>query len=455
MQKIKKLATMALIAVLSFFGLSAQAEDSLGIGVEVIESTQGDLSMGNRAWFAIEPGASGSSVFRVTSQTDIDQTITYEVFDREFVNGEPIVDSSQLSETANWVQFEPAVASLPARGSREITMTYTIPEDAPEEAFDAVLRVLASSSAPQEEGEGGSRAVVGTAAGIDIDVWLGVGSAVSLLPTFDIREVQGVVLPQGRFLRVEFENLGVVPLSLRGTVQFADPILTERSFDPTTYVSRVIPSGERGYVDVPVIDEITDGNWNVFVSATQDEVRQTRLFEQEIVFAAPREGGISAGAIQVILIGLFSLLTVFGLRKVFRSSSRSEPKPKKPSRLGALISNIRLPEISLPRISLRLPKLPERPTRNNREPKAPWVRREKPKTTTFSENREWANSKVEIEPLPKRPKYQPTPKAVIDEEQLEQAIQRTLLKVLENTAKSSESEDEKPKPKTGPKNKSK
>lgn len=455
MRKIKKLATMVLITGLSFFGLSAQAEDSLGIGVQVIESSQGDLFMGNRAWFGIEPGASGTSVFRVTSQTDIDQTITYEVFDREFINGEPRVDTTELSKTANWVQFEPPVASLPARGSREITMTYTIPEDAPEEAFDAVLRVLASSSSSTQDDQDGPRAVLGTSAGIDIDVWLGVGDAVSLLPNFDIREVQGVIRPQGRFLRVEFENLGLVPLSLRGSVQFADPVLVERSFDPTTYVSRVIPSGETGYVDVPVIDEITDGNWNVFVSATQAQVRQTRLFEQEIVFAAPREGGISAGAIQIILIGLFSLLTVFGLRKIFRASSKSETKPKKPSGLRALIRNIRIPEISLPKISFRLPKLPERPARETREPKAPRVRREKSQTTTFSENREWANSKVEIEPLPKRPKYQPTPKAVIDEEQLERAIQRTLLKVLENTAKTTEDEDKQPKRKTGPKNKSK
>jgi hypothetical protein len=324
---------MALITWLSFLGLTAQAEESLGIGVQVVESSQGDLSLGNRAWFAIEPGASGTSVFRVTSQTDIDQTITYEVFDREFINGEPSVDTSQLSETANWVQFEPAVASLPARGSREITMTYTIPEDAPEEAFDAVLRVLASSSAPSQESESGARAVVGTAAGLDIDVWLGVGNAVSLLPIFDIREVQGVILPKGRFLRVEFENLGLVPLSLRGSVQFADPILAERSFDPITYVSRVIPSGESGYVDVPVIDEVTDGNWNVFVAATQDEVRQTKLFEKEIVFTAPSEGGIAWGLIQSVLIGLFALLAVYGLRKMVRPSAKSEVKIKKPSRV--------------------------------------------------------------------------------------------------------------------------
>lgn len=451
MLKIRKVVTMALVTWLSFLGLTAQAEESLGIGVQVVESSQGDLSMGNRAWFAIEPGASGTSVFRVTSQTDIDQTITYEVFDREFINGEPSVDASQLSETANWVQFEPAVASLPARGSREITMTYTIPEDAPEEAFDAVLRVLASGSAPSQESESGARAVVGTAAGLDIDVWLGVGNAVSLLPTFDIRDVQGVILPKGRFLRVEFENLGLVPLSLRGSVQFADPILAERSFDPITYVSRVIPSGESGYVDVPVIDEVTDGNWNVFVAATQDEVRQTKLFEKEIVFTAPSEGGIAWGLIQSVLIGLFALLAVYGLRKMVRPSAKSEAKIKKPSRVLGLIKSLRLPKFSLPRIELKLPKLPKLP---QREPK-PVEQKQQSSASRYSENRAWANTKVEPEPLSETPKYQPPAKAEVDEDQLEQAIQRALLKVLENTAKTHEEDVVEQKPRAKPRTKSK
>lgn len=448
MRRAKQLITTALILGLSLFGLSAQADESLGIGVQVVESSQGDLSMGNRAWFGIEPGQQGSVVFRVSSQSDLDQTVTYEVFDKTITNGVSQPDTSKLSETAQWLSFEPAVAVVPARGTREIEMTYDIPEDAPEEAFDAVLRVLATGETETEDSVAGSKAVLGSAVGVDIDVWLGVGSAVSLLPNFDIRDVQGVILPQGRFLRVEFENLGTIPLSLRGSVQFADPVLVERSFEPTNFVGRIIPSGETGYVDVPVIEEITDGNWNVFVSANQSQVRQTRLFEKEIIFAAPTEGEIPWGAIQLALIALFSLLTVFGLRKMFRSSPTSETKPRRSSRLVSALKDVRLPRLRLPSINLRLPSLPRFPERKPRAPKPEG----QTVPTGYSENRAWANSKQSPEPINIPPRvHTPKPQA-IDEDQLEQAIQRTLLKVLENTAQSAE-QDKETKPEAKPKNK--
>lgn len=424
---------MATILGLSFFGLSAQADDSLGIGVQVVESSQGDLSMGNRAWFGIEPGESGTTVFKVVSQSDMDQTITYEVFDLEIVNGESQADTSELSQTAKWSSFEPAVAIIPAGGSREITMTYDIPENAPEEAFDAVLRVLATGESTTDQIQSGSRAVVGSAVGMDIEVWLGIGDAVSLLPNFDIKDVQGVILPQGRFLRVEFENLGLVPLALRGSVQLADPVLVERSFEPTTYVARIISAGESGYVDVPVVDDITDGNWNVFVSATQAQVRQTKLFEKEIVFAAPSEGGIPWGLIQSALIGLFALLAVYGLWRMVRPFATSEAKIKKPSRVLVWMRSLRIP---------RLPKAVEESEKH-------------PSGSSYSKNRAWANTKVEPRPLSGTRKQPPPARVEVDEDQLEQAIQRALLKVLENTAKTHEEDAVQLKPKAKPTTKQK
>lgn len=456
MQKLRQLLTTTTILGLSFFGLSAQADESLGIGVQIVESSQGDLSMGNRAWFGIEPGERGTAVFKVVSQSNLDQTITYEVFDKEIVNGTSQADTSELSETAQWLSFEPAVAIVPAGGSREITMTYDIPTDAPEEAFDAVLRVLATGEDSSEEVQAGSKAVVGAAVGMDIDVWLGIGNAVSLLPNFDIRDVQGVILPQGRFLRVEFENLGVVPLALRGSVQLADPVLVERSFEPITYAARIIQSGDRGYVDVPVAEEVTDGNWNVFVSATQAQVRQTRLFEKEIVFAAPSEGGIPWGLIQSVLIGLFALLAVYGLRKIVRPSAKSEAKIKKTSRVFSLIRSLRLPRFSFPRIELKLSKLPMIPKLPKRESK-PVEQKQQSSASRYSENRAWANTKAKSKPLSETAGYEPPAKVEVDEEQLEQAIQRALLKVLENTAKTHEqdTEEKKPKPKPKPRKKPK
>ena len=444
MHRLKQFTTTIIVSGLSFFGLSAQADDSLGIGVQVVESSQGDLSMGNRAWFGIEPGESGSAAFKVISQSDVEQTISYEVFDVEIVNGQTQVDTSELSETSQWLSFEPAVAIIPAGGSREVAMTYDIPENAPEEAFEAVLRVLATGGSTQVESQAGSKAVVGTAVGVDIEVWLGVGDAVSLLPNFDITDIQGVILPQGRFLRVEFENLGLVPLALRGSVQFADPILVERSFEPTKYVARVIQGGESGYVDVPVVDEITDGNWNVFVSATQAQVRQTKLFEKNIEFEAPSEGGSYWVLIQSVLVALFAVLAVYGLRRVLRSSAQHPKQENNPSIIQRLKA-IRVPRLRIPKLNVKFPK----PSTRNKTKEQDG----QPAKSWTSENREWANTRGEYKPLTETPRYRPSAKVEVDEDQLEQAIQRALLKVLENTAKSTEEDVVEPKKKAKPRKK--
>lgn len=308
----------ALMAVGAFAVPSAQANGTLGIGVSISPEQNGDLSMGDRAWFAIEPGESETREIRISSQSDIDQVVSFEVFDLDVVNGELVPNTAEVSKTAQWLSFEPSFMVIPARGSATLRMTYDIPLDAPEEASNAVLRVLATAASEDTVATGGI-ASVGTATGVDLEVWLGVGSAISLLPSFDISSISPLILPTGRVIRVEFENLGIIPLSLQGSVQFSDPAFVERSFEPTPFVARIIPSGETGYVDIPVTEEITDGNWQVFVRASMQQVTQTRLFEQNLVFAAPNSFSIWA-LVQIALIIGFAILAVIGLRMVIRPS---------------------------------------------------------------------------------------------------------------------------------------
>lgn len=317
--KILGFALISALASMSLFAVpAAQANETLGIGVSISPEQNGDLSMGDRAWFAIEPGESATREIRISSQSDIDQVVSFQVLDLDVVNGELVPNTAEVSKTAKWLSFEPSFMVIPARGTATLRMTYDIPLDAPEEASNAVLRVLASAASEDTVASGGI-ASVGTATGVDLEVWLGVGSAISLLPSFDISSISPLILSTGRVLRVEFENLGIIPLSLRGSVQFSDPAFVERSFEPSPFVSRVIPSGETGYVDIPVTEEITDGNWQVFVRASMQQVTQTRLFEQNLVFAAPSSFSVWA-LVQMILIVSFAILAVIGLRMVLRPS---------------------------------------------------------------------------------------------------------------------------------------
>lgn len=339
---------MFLTLLLSFaFAGPVSADDSLGLGVRIENDPEAtELYMGNRLWFGIEPGESKTRSFVITSRSEIPQEINLYLFDKKFLNGQASVDESQLSATSEWAIFEPSTLVLLPGQEQRFTMTYQVPADAPDLAFNSVLRVVATSAQEVMGDQDAASAVVRGAAAVELGVFLGIGDALDLVPDFNIESIRGVRLPEGRFLEVELLNSGRVPVQLVGTVQLADPVFAERNFGPFDFLSREIFPDERVIAQVPMPNEVESGEWNVFVTAEYGQIKQTRLFEQSLSFLPP--GSQLTFWDWALRIGLSLLLAtgvVVGVR-LLRSRPTSDPsadiavakepiKPRTPTKAAA------------------------------------------------------------------------------------------------------------------------
>jgi hypothetical protein len=212
-------------------------------------------------------------------------------------------------------------------------MTIDIPSDAPDGAFDATLRVMAGSVENLEEIESdsnGVKAVVGTRLAMDSGMWLGVGDALELMPNFEIIGVDGVLLEGTKYVRVFFENTGLVPLRLSGRLQLADAAFAELVYDPIDFLVPQIRTNQQGYVDVPVQPGIEDGNYRSFVIAQHGGVRKTEIFEGQIVFDDPNAltlpDALLRGALFLVALGGL----VFGYRMI-RSSRKGGDSSASPT----------------------------------------------------------------------------------------------------------------------------
>lgn len=339
---------MFLTLLLSFaFAGPVSADDSLGLGVRIENDPEAtELYMGNRLWFGIEPGEQKTRSFVITSRSEIPQEINLYLFDKKFLNGQASVDESQLSATSEWAKFEPSALVLLPGQEQRFTMTYQVPVDAPDIAFNSVLRVVATSAQEATGAEDAASAVVRGAAAVELGVFLGIGDALDLVPDFNIESIRGVRLPEGRFLEVELRNSGRVPVQLVGTVQLADPVFAERNFGPFDFLSREIFPDESVIAQVPMPDEVEPGEWKIFVTAEYGQIKQTRLFEQSLSFLPP--GSQLTIWDWVLRVGLSLLLAagvVVGIR-LLRSRPTADPsaeiavakkpiKPRTPTKAAA------------------------------------------------------------------------------------------------------------------------
>jgi len=311
----------------------AQANDDLGLSVTVVSTAnEQGLTEGNDSlWFGVEPGDSVVRTVEVSSESQIDQVIQVELFDFGFENGERFTDFSKPSQISEWFGFRDEQVLLPAGDSVEIDLEFSIPSSAEQLSYEGTARIVASAAAPAEANSDGSsfQAIVGGRAAIDIPFWLGIGDALSFVPEFNIVSIQGVLIEQTKYLRVFVENTGTIPIRLRGSAQFADPVFEDRIFDPFDFRIPEIGFDSSGSVDVEIDQSITEGDWNILVSASQGAIRQSKLFEQNISFSDPGSGiNPLALALQIGIFLGFLALAIFGYRLIRspRSSEKARDK---------------------------------------------------------------------------------------------------------------------------------
>ena len=329
------------------FPSEAQANDELGIAVTVVSvANEQGLTEGNDSlWFPVEAGETYLREIEVESLTTIDQLIGVELFDYGFDNDQRFINFAEPSETSDWFSFGGEPVLLPAGETINLILSFSPPADAEERGFEGIARIYATAAEAVEddESESGFRALVAGRAAIDIPFWLGIGDAISLVPEFDIRSIQGVLLDDTKYLRVFIDNTGLVPVRLDGSVQFADPVFVDRVYDPFVFRIPEIASETSDYVDVEIDQSITEGDWNILVAANQGPIRQSKLFEQNISFEAPNSG-LNFGILSVqILASLgFLALAIVGYRLIRSSNSVDKTaKASKDSDVFNILRNFR------------------------------------------------------------------------------------------------------------------
>lgn len=319
----KKLIALPVLIMAGLVMTPAYSADSLGIGLTVIpvnDGTNANLSFNNRLWFGIEQGQSFTRQIEVSSSSTIAQKVEMQLFDVLYDNGLRGIRTDRASTTTPWVKFSPASVVLPPKGKANISMTYTIPTDAPDSSYEAFLRVNASAvnlPKSQQSKDGGVRVVLAGSAAIDLPVWLGVGDPINLKSDFEISGVFGALIGGEKKLRVIVKNSGKTPLGLDGSVQLTDAAFSDRTFGPFFYRSPEIQPGQESFIDIAMPDEVTEGRWKIFVVAEQGSIRKSKVFEEELTFK-PLGTGFP---IQFLIVILAIIGLVFGWRLIRSSSS--------------------------------------------------------------------------------------------------------------------------------------
>lgn len=318
--------------------IPAMAEDSLGLSVSVVPDAREDgLATGNgRLWFAMEPGSSYSRQISLRSSATVDQLVTLEFRDYAYTNGVRSLGSDP-SIVNEWLTLNPGTIVVGAGESVEVDLLIDPPSDAPEQAFEGAMVVLASAAQVNDEQGSGEkvRVEVATQIALNIEFWVGVGAAENLYPTFDIRSLEGRIGDDGsKEVRIYFENTGLIPLKLSGSAQFLSPTFDELTFGPYEFRTKDIPTGQIGFVDVEVSQELLEGPWQILVAAQQDGIKQTKLFEQEISFSGASSLAWLVPLVASAAVIFFVGLGIFGLRLLRRNprsvtpTSKPEPAPQ-------------------------------------------------------------------------------------------------------------------------------
>jgi len=319
----KKMIALLVLIMAGLVMTPAYSADSLGIGLTVIpvnDGTNANLSFNNRLWFGIEQGQSFTRQIEVSSSSTIAQKVEMQLFDVLYDNGLRGIRTDRASATSPWVEFSPASVVLPPKGKANVSMTYTIPMNAPDSSYEAFLRVNASAvnlPKSQESKDGGVRVVLAGSAAIDLPVWLGVGDPINLKSDFEISGVFGALIGGEKKLRVIVKNSGKTPLGLDGSVQLTDAVFSDRTFGPFSYRSPEIQPGQESFIDIAMPDEVTEGRWKIFVVAEQGSIRKSKVFEEELTFK-PLGTGFP---IQFLIVILAIIGLVFGWRLIRSSSS--------------------------------------------------------------------------------------------------------------------------------------
>ena len=290
------------------------AEGNLGLSLQILQgnSSKSGLESNTRLWFVVEPGKSKSRTFIVQSTAAVSEKISLSVGAVKRVNGQSQLAIGETSPIENWVSFDTNDFVIAPKADKKIVMTLTVPVDEDINTFSAMLLVKASGISNQKSKDAYS---VPGAAQIAAPIFLGVGTEDEFITEFEIKDVFGVDTTEGKALRVEIKNNGKTPVSILGDVQVTGITFQTETLGPFNYETETIAPGESKFADAIVGDQIVEGKWRIYITASQGAITETREFEKNITYT----GSNSLFLLLVrVVIGVISLLLLLWVYRAFR-----------------------------------------------------------------------------------------------------------------------------------------
>ncbi len=310
------LLSIVLTAIFSFYFAmpTVAAEGNLGLSLQILQgdSSKSGLESNTRLWFVVEPGTSKSRTFIVQSTAAVSEKISLSIGAVKRVNGQSQLAIGETSPIESWVSFNTNDFILAPKALKKIVMTFTVPVDEDVNSFSAMLLVKASGVSNQESKDAYS---VPGAAQIAAPIFLGVGTEDEFITEFEIKDIFGVETTEGKVLRVEIKNNGKTPVSILGDVQVTGITFQTDTLGPFNYETETIAPGESKFADAIVGDQIVEGKWRIYITASQGAITETREFEKNITYT----GSNSLFPLLIrVAIGVISLLLLLWAYRAFR-----------------------------------------------------------------------------------------------------------------------------------------
>ena len=325
----KRLIAFTLVAF-SLVPSPAFSAGSLGIGVTILQKnddTKGDLSQNSNLWFSMKPGQSQSRDFLISSASNIQQNIEFDLYQIRYIDGVAIIDTSKKAESADWVTFTPSSAKLKPREVLKVKVSFDVPAGTKFGNYDGFLRVTSSGATNALDKNAKVQAVIKNSLAFDQKFWLGVGDGEFLKTDFELDNAKGIIKDGKKYILILVKNIGGTPIAPRGSIQLQDSVFAENKIGPLNAgVSEILPKNE-GWFAAEVPPETNDGKWKIFVTASQGNITKTKMFEEDIKFI--EEGSGLHLPWQMILIIFFFGLLIFGIRMIRFPAKTKSIKSKK------------------------------------------------------------------------------------------------------------------------------
>lgn len=310
------LLSIVLTAIFSFYFAmpTVAAEGNLGLSLQILQgdSSKSGLESNTRLWFVVEPGKSKSRTFIVQSTATVSEKISLSIGAVKRVNGQSQLAIGETSPIEKWVSFSTNDFILDPKADKKIVMTLKVPVEEDINSFSAMLLVKASSISNQKSKDAYS---VPGAAQIAAPIFLGVGTEDEFITEFEIKDVFGVDTTEGKALRVEIKNNGKTPVSILGDVQVTGITFQTDTLGPFNYETETIAPGESKFADAIVGDQIVEGKWRIYITASQGAITETREFEKNITYTATNS---LLPLLIRVAIGVISILLLLWVYRTFR-----------------------------------------------------------------------------------------------------------------------------------------